>query len=169
MLDIVERTHPRIVSPSGTRRPSSRYQPAPVFQGLAVAPDPLERSAPVLELADGSPAGAREALVRVGRGRLPDAIFNDLLIGTSEVVNNAILHGRPPIVIRVWAAPDRIVVHVHDNGPGPADPLAGLIPAPAAEGPGAGLWLVHQLDIDVALIHGADGFTVRLSAGPITG
>jgi anti-sigma regulatory factor (Ser/Thr protein kinase) len=169
VLDVVERTHPRIVSPSGTRRPSSRYQPASVFQGLAVAPDPLERSAPLLELADGSPAGARDALVRVGRGRVPDAIFNDLLIGTSEVVNNALLHGRPPTVMRVWAAPDRIVVHVHDNGPGPADPLAGLIPATAAEHSGVGLWLVHQLDIDVALIHGADGFTVRLSAGPVTG
>jgi anti-sigma regulatory factor (Ser/Thr protein kinase) len=140
-----------------------------VFQGLAVAPDPLERSAPVLELPVSSPAGARDALVQAGGGRVPDAIFNDLLIGTSEVVNNALQHGRPPTVIRVWAAPDRIVVRVHDNGPGPADPLAGLIPpADGASGPGAGLWLVHQLDIGVALIHGADGFTVRLSAGVIT-
>jgi len=169
VLDAVERTHPRVVSPSGIRRPSGRYQPASVFKGLAVAPDPLERSAPVLELAVSSPAGARDALVRAGHDRVPEAILNDLLIGTAEVVNNALLHGRPPTVIRVWATPARIVVHVHDNGSGPSDPLAGLIPATAAERSGLGLWLVHQLDIDVALIHGVDGFTVRLSAGPITG
>jgi hypothetical protein len=32
-----------------------------------------------------------------------------------------------------------------------------------------GLWLTHQLDIDVALIYGDDGFTVRLRGGTITG
>jgi hypothetical protein len=37
-----------------------------------------------------------------------------------------------------------------------------------AEDPGLGLWLTHQLDIDVALIHGDDGFTIRLRAGTIT-
>ena len=169
VLDVVERTHPRIVSPSGGHRLSGRYQHSSVFQGLTVPPDPLERSAPVLELTVSSPAGARDALVQAGGGRVPDAIFTDLLIGTSEVVNNALQHGRPPTVIRVWAARDRIVVHVHDNGPGPADPLAGLVPAAAPEVSGLGLWLVHQLDIDVALIHGADGFTVRLSAGVTTG
>jgi anti-sigma regulatory factor (Ser/Thr protein kinase) len=87
----------------------------------------------------------------------------------SRDINNALQHGRPPTVLRVWAAPDRTVVHVHDNGSGPADPLAGLVPpAVGATGPGAGLWLVHQLDIDIALTRSADGFTVRLSAGPIT-
>jgi len=38
-----------------------------------------------------------------------------------------------------------------------------------AAGPGLGLWLTHQLDIDVALIPGDRGFTVRLRAGTITG
>jgi hypothetical protein len=28
-------------------------------------------------------------------------------------------------------------------------------------------WLMHQLDIDTALIYTADGFTVRLRAGKI--
>jgi hypothetical protein len=31
-----------------------------------------------------------------------------------------------------------------------------------------GLWLTHQLGIDLALTHGDDGFTVRLLAGTIT-
>lgn len=169
VLDVVERTHPRIISPSGDRRPSGRYQPASAFQRLAFTADRLERSAPLLELTGSSPAAARQALVRVGRGRVPDAILNDLLIGTSEAINNAMLYGRPPTVIRIWATPDRVVVHVHDSGPGPADPLAGLIPSAAGTADsGFGLWLVHQLDIDVALMQGDDGFTVRLRADAIT-
>jgi nitrogen-specific signal transduction histidine kinase len=89
--------------------------------------------------------------------------------GTPEAVTNALLN--PAATVRIWAAPNRIVVHVHDNGPGPPDPLAGLIPPPASSAAGAelGLWLTHQLDIDVALIYGDDGFTVRLRGGTITG
>ena len=69
--------------------------------------------------------------------------------------------------MRGWTGTDRIVVRVHDNGPGPADPLTGLIPAPGGPaGPGLGLWLIHQLtNIDIALLTGTDGFTVRLRGG----
>jgi len=60
---------------------------------------------------------------------------------------------------------------VHDQGRGPADPLAGLVPAAdrTATTLGLGLWLVHQLDIDVALKHADDGFTVRLRSGTTMG
>jgi hypothetical protein len=42
-----------------------------------------------------------------------------------------------------------------------------LVSAPdGAAGAGLGLWLAHQLPtVDIALIAGADGFTVRLCAG----
>ena len=54
-------------------------------------------------------------------------------------------------------------------GPGPADPLAGLSPpTSSAEYGELGLWLTHQLDIDVDLIYDDDGFTVRLRGGAIT-
>ena len=66
-----------------------------------------------------------------------------------------------------WTGPDRVVVRVHDHGPGPADPLTGLVPAPGGSaGAGFGLWLIHQFtNIDIALLAAADGFTVRLRAG----
>jgi anti-sigma regulatory factor (Ser/Thr protein kinase) len=168
VLDAAERTHPRIISPSGDRHPSGRYQDVSQFQGVAAAPDPLERSTPLIELTGSSTAAARHALVQVSQGRIPEPVLYDLLLGTSEAITNASLHGHPPVTIRIWAAPDRIVVHVHDDGPGPSDPLAGLTsPADDAD-PGFGLWLTHQLNIDVALIHGDDGFTIRLRAGTIT-
>jgi anti-sigma regulatory factor (Ser/Thr protein kinase) len=166
VLDAAERTHPRIVSPSGGRRPSARYQDASAFHSLAAAPDPLERSAPAIELPVSSAAAVRRALAEAGSGYIPDALLGDLLIGVSEAVNNALLYGRPPATMRIWVAAGRIVVHVHDSGPGPADPLAGLTPPRYdAAGSGLGLWLTHQLDIDVALIHADSGFTVRLRAG----
>jgi anti-sigma regulatory factor (Ser/Thr protein kinase) len=91
-----------------------------------------------------------------------------LLLGISEAVTNAMLYGEPPATVRIWAGPDRVVVHVHDHGPGPHNPLAGLTP-PAGRLTDAelGLWLTHLLDIDVALIYSDDGFTVRLRGGTI--
>lgn len=170
VLDAVRRTHPRIVYPSGERCPSSSYQTPAQFRALAAESDPVEQSEPAVEQTVRSPADARHALERAGSGSVSDAVLDDLLIGTSEAVANALRHGHPPAVIRIWVAPQRIVVHVQDRGSGPADRLAGL--APAANGaadPGLGLWLMHQLDLDVALIYEEDGFTVRLTAGAAAG
>ena len=170
VLDAAERTHPQIVSVSGIRHPSGRYQDLLQFQSLLAAPDPLEQITPLIELTDSSPAAARHALSQVGRGCLPDTALYNLLVGTSEAVTNALLYGYSPTTVRIWAIPGRVVVHVHDHGLGPADPLAGLIPPSSrVEDAEHGLWLTHQLDIDVALIYGHDGFTVRLRGGTITG
>src|SRR5215471_11970825 len=166
VLDMVERTHPRLVSPSGWRRASEHYQEAAVFEGLPPPPDLLEASAPLVELTGRPAADTRHALARIGRSRISNATLTDLIIGASEAVSNALRHGQPPATVRIWAAPDRIVIKVHDTGPGPADPLAGLIPAAhGTPNPGLGLWVMHQLDIDTALIRTGDGFTVRLRAG----
>ena len=172
VLDIVERTHPRIVSPSGERRASDRYQSASAFEGLPYTPDPLEDSTPLVELVNRPAADARHALAHIGRGRIPATTLDDLLIGLSEAVTNAQRHGRPPVTVRIWATPGRIVVTVHDTGRGPADHLAGLVPAPSNISDhrlGLGLWAMHQLDIGVALRHTDDGFTVRLRSGTIPG
>src|SRR5215469_11405346 len=65
VLDIVERTHPRLVSPSGQRRVSEQYQEAPVFEGLPSRPDPLEASIPIVELTDRPAADTRHALAQI--------------------------------------------------------------------------------------------------------
>ena len=169
VVDVVERTHPRIISPSGQRRASDRYENTEVFECLSYARDPLEDSTPHAELVNRSAADARHAIAEIGRARFPATELQDLLIGVSEAVTNAHRHGRPPATTRIWTAPDRIVVTVHDTGPGPADRLAGLVPAPGNTSDrrlGLGLWVMHQLDIDVALRHADDGFTVRLRHVP---
>ena len=166
VLDLAERTHPCIVSLSGAHRANDRFQDTAVFGGLTFAPDPLEQTMPMIELVDKSAAEARQALTQIGHGHVADTILEDLLIGVTEAVTNALLHGRAPVTVRFWATPDRIVITIHDQGRGPADPLAGLVPTPSSRAhPGLGLWLIHQLDMDVALKHADDGFTVRLRGG----
>ena len=170
VLDAAERTHPRIVSPSGAHRVNGRFQEVADFEALLPVPDPLEQTTPMIELAGSSAAQARQALTRIGRGRVADTILDDLLLGVSEAVSNVLIHGRAPATVRIWATPSRIVISVHDQGRGPADPLAGLVPAASnAATLGLGLWLIHQLDIDVALRHADDGFTVRLRGGTTIG
>lgn len=167
--DVVERTHPVLGTPSGDRRDNDRYDGTPVLGGLASAPDPIEASAPTAELKNPTPAEARHALEQVADRRVDEQTLTDLVIGVSETVLNARVHGRAPATVRIWAEPERVVVHVSDSGSGPADPLAGL--APVANSPtnsGLGLWLTHQLDVEVALLAGPDGFTVRLRGGRST-
>jgi anti-sigma regulatory factor (Ser/Thr protein kinase) len=165
--DVVERTHRRFVTADGGAIASPRYQEVADYERLPPAVDPLEAARPTVALVNPSPRETRRRVAGTARGRVDAAAFDELLFAVSEAVLNAHLHGRRPVTVGVWTAPDRIAVHVHDTGPGPTDPLTGLIPAPGGlAGPGFGLWLIHQLaNIDIALVPVADGFTVRLRAG----
>jgi anti-sigma regulatory factor (Ser/Thr protein kinase) len=166
VLDAAERTHPRLLSPAGQRQVNDRYQDTLLFENQPPAPDPLEAGPPLVELTDLPADEVRSLVAEIGRGRVDVSTLIDLVTGTSEAVSNALHHGVPPTTVRIWATPDRIVVSVHDRGTGPGDPLAGLVPAShGLAKPGLGLWVLHQLDLDVALVHPGDGFTVRLRAG----
>ncbi|WIM98733.1 sensor histidine kinase [Actinoplanes oblitus] len=165
VLDVVERTHPHLLTSPECRCTSERFEEPAEFAPLPPPPDPLEAGAPLVELVDRSPAEARRALIEIGRGRVGDKTLNELVHGVSEAAGNAVYHGEPPVTVRIWATSNRIVASVHDCGPGPADPLAGLVPATRdALLPGWGLWFIHQLDIDTTLIRSGDGFTVRMRA-----
>jgi anti-sigma regulatory factor (Ser/Thr protein kinase) len=166
VLDIAARTHPRIVLPSGQYLASSRYQDPADFEPLLPDPDPLEDSVPAIVMSDPSPAQVRHVLTSIGGGRVPDTALQDLMIGVGEAVSNARRHGCPPVTARIWAGSGRILVHVHDTGAGPGDPLAGLVPVWGRPGSReGGLWVIHMLELDVALIRSQDGFTVRLATG----
>jgi anti-sigma regulatory factor (Ser/Thr protein kinase) len=167
--DVVERTHRRLVTADGGAAVSPRYQEVPEFQPLPPAADPLEAGAPTVELTNASLKRTRRRISDLAQSRLDTAAHDELLFALSEAVVNAQLYGRPPTTVRAWTAADRVVVHVHDTGPGPGDPLTGLVPAPdSVSGAGLGLWLSHQLTaVETALVATADGFTVRLRGGPL--
>lgn len=166
VLADVARTHPNVATPGDRHLTSADYLEPGLFlrHDRPVAPDPLQLTPPAVELVNPAPAAARAALAKVA-GVLAAEVLGDLRIAVTETVTNAMSHGVPPIVVRAWAGPDRVVVTVTDRGKGPADPFAGLRAAAHAPTGGLGLWLTHQLCDHVAMSLTADGFTVRMISG----
>ncbi|WP_200210606.1 anti-sigma factor RsbA family regulatory protein [Micromonospora coerulea] len=167
VLADVARTHPRVAGPDGSHVPIGVYTEARSYlsEPRPMLLDPVQRTAPLVELTDPTPAQARAAVYAADRGQLPADDVEDLVVAVSETVTNALRHGLPPTRMRLWAGADRIVVAVSDGGDGPKDPFAGLLPATSASAGGLGMWISHQSCNHVALHRGPDAFTVRLTAG----
>ncbi len=164
-------THPQLATVHG-QRPSEGYRPTTEFlAGHAPMPDPLEAGAPLIDLVDAPLADARHAVWDADRaGRLAASVdVEAVVLMVNEALTNAARHGLLPARFRLWAGADRVVVAVGDHGPGPADPLAGLLPARHAlagepgrnsQG-GQGLWLIHELADHVTLDQHPEGYTLR--------
>ncbi|MEH0937951.1 sensor histidine kinase [Micromonospora psammae] len=167
VLADVARTHPRTATPDGRHLPNEAYTEPRAYlrENRPIVVDPIERTTPAVELTDPTPVEARQAVHRVGSGRLPVDDVDDLAVAVSEIVTNALRHGLPPVRFRLWAGADRMVVTVSDGGAGPTDPFAGLLPADGATSGGLGLWITHQSCDHVAMHRAPDGFTLRLTAG----
>ncbi|MGC4897219.1 anti-sigma factor RsbA family regulatory protein [Micromonospora sp. DT31] len=167
VLADVARTHPLMARPDGGHEATGLYtEPETYLAECRPAPlDPVQRSTPLVELVDPTPAHARAAVRGADQGLLTSDGLDDLVMAVSEVVSNALRHGEPPVRMRLWRAADRIVVTVHDRGDGPKDPYAGLLPAGDGSDGGLGLWISHQSCDHVTQLRGTDGFTIRLTAG----
>jgi anti-sigma regulatory factor (Ser/Thr protein kinase) len=166
VLRDVERTHPRLAA-NGSHLSNDRYQdPKSFILSLRPPPDPLEAEPPAAELADPSPKAARRAVEDLApQARLAKDEVARLVLAVSEAVTNAIVHGKPPVTMRIWTAPERIVVTVNDRGRGPQDPYSGLLQSRATQGHGGfGLWITHQL-VATTFVRDRGGFTIRLVAG----
>ncbi|MDG6106184.1 sensor histidine kinase [Dactylosporangium aurantiacum] len=170
VLRDVRRTHPHIATAAGhDTNPTFTDPVAFLAESRAGWRDPLEAHTPDVRLADPSAAQVRAAITAVAAGTgVSGEDVGGLQLSATEAVTNAICHGAAPVDVRIWAAPDRIVVAVHDVGPGPTDPFAGLLPIDESEIGGRGLWLMHQLCAFVSLHRASDGFTVRLVAAGAT-
>jgi anti-sigma regulatory factor (Ser/Thr protein kinase) len=170
VLADVERTHPHL-NIAGRHLPNDRYlDPETFLRNMPQPPlDPLESEPPAVELVDPRPGASRHAVRALARHtRLTTDDVERLVVATSEAVTNAMQYGRPPVRVRMWAAPARMVVAVSDRGDGPRDPYAGLVPRPGAQqgSGGFGLWLMNQL-ATATYTRDADGFTVHLTAGDV--
>ncbi|MCK2215698.1 sensor histidine kinase [Actinomadura sp. ATCC 31491] len=169
------RTHPLVLTGDGAA-PNPRYAgPAEVLREVAGLRGDLSVAGP--------PAHESGALYRIGdvadmRRRLrawlatlpaPVAVRSDFVAAVGEVAANALRHGRPPVLLRVWVRPDRLVCTVVDQGHGFDDPLTGLPPHGDPWRPGGGLWLVRQVCDEFDTGRTEEGFVVRLAArsGPL--
>ena len=155
----VWRTHPGVVV-DGEWQASTTYEvPERLLRELARAPEPLTQLRPV-EVTDDDER-FREALARVlAAETVPPAKALDMLLASTEVHRNAVLHGGGVTAVRVGRAGGRFVCEVVDRGPGFDDASAGfLAPRP---GVGAGLWVARQLVWQIDHFRAADGFTARI-------
>lgn len=167
VLADVARTHPHLTSADGRHLANPRFEDPMSFlsRNPAGAADPLEAGPPLIDLVHPTPAEARRAIQAANQAGRLDADVTDLVFTVNEAVTNAIYHGRPPVRLRIWSGPDRMVATVTDRGPGPTDPFAGLLPPANSPPDGVGLWLIHQICSNVTLGTDADGFTIRLVTG----
>ena len=165
MVDDLLATHP-IVGRGGEHRDNARYQDPVDFIGthMDAPPDEIEASPPAAELLDPSPPTARAAVAAFAiHSRLPAQEVENIVLATHEAVSNARLHGRPPVILRLWVQLGRFTVTVTDTGTGPTNPFVGLLPPDHPNGAGLGLWISHQL-VDVTHRRHRDGYTVRITA-----
>jgi anti-sigma regulatory factor (Ser/Thr protein kinase) len=168
VLDDVTRTHPYLATTDGQHVTNPGFEDPAGFltRRSPVGGDWLETSPPLVDLMDLTPAAARRAVLDAGRAtRLAAAEVDDLVYAVSETVTNALCHGRPPIRFRLWPGLDWMVATVTDQGDGPSDPFAGLLPATNGSSGGLGLWITYQICSDVTLCWDAEGFTIRLVVG----
>jgi anti-sigma regulatory factor (Ser/Thr protein kinase) len=169
VVEDVTRTHPWLTADDGSPVANSRYEdPRQFVLGRPAAADPLEgASAPRIDLLDPAPGEARRAVRACVEPLAAGFEVDDVVLCVNEAVTNAVVHGRPPVRVRLWSTADRVVVSVADGGAGPADPFVGLLPAgrrtPVTGGSaGLGLWMAHQMCSHLTFDRSAGAFTVRM-------
>jgi anti-sigma regulatory factor (Ser/Thr protein kinase) len=165
VLDDVTCTHPLFAN-AGTLSGNARFLDPTAFLGdLATRDlDPIEADMPSLELVDELPGASRRSVAALAeQSGLDRPTIEALALVVGEVVNNAVMHGRPPIVVRAWFAPDRVVVSVLDHGGGPDNPFVGMLPLESAPAGGLGLHVVYQTCSLVTMSRNESDFTVHLT------
>jgi anti-sigma regulatory factor (Ser/Thr protein kinase) len=171
VLAAAELTHPHLRTPAGCaadRSVNPRYlDPAEFMRGSAHhRPEPS--IAPTLQVDDLVDLRdlRRQLQTALTGSALPAGTRNDFAFAVSEVATNAVRHGRPPVLVRLWSTPSRLVCTVTDHGSGIQDPFAGYVPAHRDPSRGGlGLWITRRLCDHVDLRTTAEGFTVQLETG----
>ncbi|MGY2083590.1 anti-sigma factor RsbA family regulatory protein [Blastococcus sp. SYSU DS0539] len=160
-------THPELMAGSHPRASTEFQEPADFVRRLPLPREPMEAAAADVAIADApSLAWLRRELRGVIEARVPDPDqAADLHFALSEIASNAFRHGSRPVSARVWAAADRLVCTVTDQGSGFDVPFAGFRPAHGVDlaNGGMGLWLARKLWDHVDVLPGTAGCTVRLS------
>jgi anti-sigma regulatory factor (Ser/Thr protein kinase) len=164
----VEQTHPALLT-AGGRVTNDRYTPpeAVLRRTPRHTPEPLPATPRMLHVATLTHAGqladirAQLGLVLSGTPR-HERLRADFVIATAEVLTNALQHGRPPVDLRLWTTPTRLVCDVTDHGEGFDDPLAGYVPY-GDDLARAGLWLARQCCDTLDFFTTPRGFTAQLT------
>jgi anti-sigma regulatory factor (Ser/Thr protein kinase) len=176
--DGVTETHPALLTPDGPVPNDGYLEPVTVLRRTSTTPvAPLEGGPPALVLTDLADATRLLELRARLRAALDGADGHGpqrsrFAAAVTEVLGNAFRHGAPPVAVRLWTTPTRLVCTVTDGGAGLDDPLAGYtVPGHGSPPAGAGLWAARQACDTLEAFPTPAGFTVRLTTvlpGPDT-
>lgn len=150
------------------REPEFLALPQFLARQAAVTLGDLERPPDVELTGIATAVEARRALVALAARVLDPQPLADFEVAVGEIATNAILHGRPPVSVRMWTvtgpATPAVVVAVHDHGTGPLDPLVGMQPPNPEQVGGFGMWIARNWSDALDVISDDSGCTVRLAA-----
>ena len=164
-------THPRLVS-GAVSEPNHNYlDPHAFARAMPPADEQIEAQPSMRAVLHDRMALSRlredfrAAMAQVGTDPEPREEF---IAAFSEVAANALVHGLPPVWVRLWATQQRLACTVSDHGTGFDNEFAGYLPEDpyGLASSGRGLWLARMLCDRVEMWSGPAGFTVRLSTWP---
>jgi anti-sigma regulatory factor (Ser/Thr protein kinase) len=112
--------------------------------------------------APGCGADARRLLERELTPGVPERVLDDARTVVSELVNNAYVHGRGEIELRLSRWDERLRVEVVDQGSGAAVDVRQA----GAHGGGQGLRIVQALSLDWGAFEGTTHVWAELSLEP---
>jgi anti-sigma regulatory factor (Ser/Thr protein kinase) len=151
LIEACRRTHAELLDDLGVRPSPQFVDPRRFIPDSTVAAVP-PATAPRIACLTGADVPAARHFTRemVRRAGLPEGVVDDVVLAVSELVSNALTHGRPPAQLSVYTehAPGLapvLVCHVHDDGGVPVDALAGYAPPTGLGTSGRGLWMARQL------------------------
>ncbi|MCW2914808.1 MAG: sensor histidine kinase [Actinomycetia bacterium] len=177
ILDSARRTHPVTVD-GGERRANPGYMDpwsyTSIIDRRPLPPPPTSAESLRIDAAD--LYWLRAFVAEYGRDvALVDSAMQHLLMSVTEVATNAIRHGTPPIMLRLWTEPGdgpvdprgdppsgMLVCEISDGGHWQPAPGFSFVPPGPSAPSRFGLWAVRLLCSRVQVRTGRTGTTVRL-------
>jgi anti-sigma regulatory factor (Ser/Thr protein kinase) len=163
VLDLALAAHHRVFTAEGARPNPYTRPAADLLHELAPTPEPdaLEATPAVLTVPDCMAlAPVRHAVLRVLHGAAVGThVAEGFGTAVSEVVSNAVEHGRPSVEVRLHTDGRRWLCVVTDRGAGIDDPWTGF-DSPLGTNPGRngmGLWVARQLCDQLTISRPASG------------
>jgi anti-sigma regulatory factor (Ser/Thr protein kinase) len=124
----------------------------PVAPGIGDHHAPRQLAmAPTLEIEVTTTRDVRRQISATLAATLPAPRLDDVLLVATELSTNSMLHGAPPVTVRVWDTPEGVVLDVVDHGTAIVDPVADLRPLNGGAHGGYGLWLVGELADEITI------------------
>jgi anti-sigma regulatory factor (Ser/Thr protein kinase) len=151
LVEACRRTHAELLDEGGVRASARFVAPDRFIRDSTTVPAaPASARSMTCHSAADLPAARRFVQGELRRVGLTEPVADDVVLAVSELLSNALSHGRPPVRLSTYAEDlaggnPVLACHVDDAGRAPVDPLAGYAPPRGLGVHGRGLWMARQL------------------------